>query len=219
MDDFKDAIFIYEMASVPPELKVAEALAEKFKSLPEAQTTRLETATTLERAAVLIDNFKAITCGSAYSLAIINLNMMTDIRELEFLLRPNVLGDPRMIFLASLKFMVGDAYALAREKVQRESEIRGRSPSCIYRYGAANREDLLKPVSEIAAAYLRESEELLRAKRQGAPALVETHVTKMLRRSETAFLGSKFNSGVLKSVDPSTPARSENSELRKSGRF
>src|SRR4051812_33987155 len=119
------------MASVPVDLKVMTALAETFKTLPEAATTRVETADNLEQAAVQIDAFKAITCGSAYSLAIINLNMMSDIRELEFLLRPKVLGDPRTIFMASLRSMVGDAYAMARDKVQRESEIRGRSPSCI----------------------------------------------------------------------------------------
>jgi hypothetical protein len=218
VQDFKDAIFIYEMASVPSELKVMDALAESFKAFPEAQTTRLETADTLEKAAVMIDNFKAITCGSAYSLAVVNLNMMTDIRELEFLMRPNVLGDPRMIFLASLRFMVGDAYAMARDKVQRESEIRGRSPSCIFRYGAANREEVLKPVSEIAAAYLRESEELLKNKQNGSGALVETHVTRILRKSETAFVGSKLNSGVLKSVSPLTPAQPVRNDKR-SGRF
>jgi hypothetical protein len=113
--------------------------------------------------------------------------------------------------------MVGDAYAMARDKVQRESEIRGRSPSCIFRYGAANREAVLKPVSEIAAAYLRESEELLK-NRHSAASLLETHVTRILRKSETAFVGSKLNSGVLRSVSPTTPAQPGRPDKR-SGRL
>lgn len=217
MKDFKDAIFVFEMAAVPPELCVAAPLTEALNQLPEAATTLVDTADTLERAALLIDEFKAKTCGSPYSLAIINLNLMNDVRELEFLLRPNVLGDPRTIFLASLRYMEGAAYGLARDKVQRESEIRGRSPSCIYRYGASNREELYKPVSEIAAAYLREAEEFVKARHAGGnPSLVDTHATKLLKKSETAFFGSKLNSGVLRAIDPAAAAAQKNP--RASGR-
>jgi hypothetical protein len=205
--DFKDAIFIFEMAQVPEDLKVMQGIANCFRGLPETASTLVETADNLDGAAQMIDQFKNKMCGSAYSLAIINLNLMSDVREVEFLLRRNILGDPRTIFMASLKYMVGDAYAFARDKVQRESQTMDRSPSCIYRYGSANRTEIYQPVAEVAVAYLREAEEAL--KKQPGVYRADTHATKLLRKSETAFIGNRLHSGMF----------SAGSETTTSGRY
>src|SRR5689334_25074866 len=103
MEDFKDAIFIYETDELPAELKVVDAIYEEFELVPERKTTLVQLAHSLEQAAPAIDSFKARTCGSPYTLAIINLNMFNT-NELNFIMRPEVLGDPPTIFLASLKY-------------------------------------------------------------------------------------------------------------------
>lgn len=199
MLDFKDSIFLYEPVNVPAELKVVEGIAKLFEAVP-GSTTYVQFASTLESAAVQIDDFKSKTCGSPYSLAVINLNMMTDVREIDFILNPRVLGDPRVIFLASLKYMVGEAYALAREKVQRENGILGRSGSCLDCYGAANRDDVYARISGLAAAYLREAEEFENARRDGRLTMPPASATELLRKSTTTFFGGSMKSGMWKSV-------------------
>ena len=202
MEDFKDAVFFFESSSVPDELKVVTSIATAFKELPAAATTLATSSDGLDDAAAKLDDFKNKTCGSAYSLAVINLNMMNDPRELQFLLQPNVLGDPRTVFLASLRYMVGDAYSMSRNKVLRESESRERSPSCIYRYSAANKQEICKPVAELIAAYLKEAEELLRSRQSGTRMLTDTHAAKLLKNSETAFFGKRFTTtGIFNASD------------------
>src|SRR5260221_13356190 len=98
MEDFKDAIFIYETADLPADLQVIESIFEEFELLPQSRTPLVQKSHSLEQAAPLIDAFNARTCGSPYSLAIINLNMFHP-NELNFILRPDVLGGPQPIFL------------------------------------------------------------------------------------------------------------------------
>ena len=198
MDDFKDAIFLYETKGLPAELKVMDGIYEEFEVLPEAKTTLVQLAHSLEEAAPLIDDFKARSCGSPYSLAIINLNMFhTD--ELNFVLRADVLGDPQTIFLASLKYMTGDAYALARDKSLRESDSIDRSPSCVDCYGVHNRDSTYGRVSQLAAAYLREAELRTQARRRGLVPDTASAV-EQLNKSQTTFFGKKMRSGVMPAV-------------------
>lgn len=198
MDDFKDAIFMYETKDLPDELKVMDGIYEEFEVLPEKQTTLVQLAHNLEEAAPLIDEFKARSCGSPYSLAIINLNMFhTD--ELNFIMRPEVLGDPQTIFLASLKYMVGDAYALARDKSLRESDSIERSPSCVDCYGVHNRDSTYGRVAQLAAAYLREAEIRTQARRRGQVPDTASAV-EQLKKSQTTFFGKKMRSGIMPSV-------------------
>lgn len=211
--DFKNAIFLFEMADVPPELQVISGISEAFGQLQESSYTLVQQSRNLEDAAVTIDDFKARTCGSAYSLAIINLNFMTDIREIEFLLRPNVLGDPRTIFMASLRYMVGDAYAIAKDKVQRESECKERSPSCIECYSTANRDEVFPKISVLTSAYLRESEEWAKGKREGKTGVLSTHASRLLSKSGTGFFGRGMTSGIYRAVESSNPGRPRKLEV------
>lgn len=191
MDHFKDAIFCYEDASVPDELKVIGRLYKLINSIPQSGTL-VHLSQSLETAAETIDEFKARTCGSPYSLAIINLNEIKTRQELLFLLRTEVLGDPRTIFLSSLRHVNDQVYALAKEKVMFEANDTGRSPSCIDCYSANNRDELCARASKLACAYIREAEERQNAKRSGLhAALTPKPATDMLKRSATAFHGRK----------------------------
>ena len=69
MEDFKDAIFMYETEELPADLKVMDSIYEEFEMLPERKTTLVQLCHSLENAAPAIDSFKARTCGSPYSLA------------------------------------------------------------------------------------------------------------------------------------------------------
>jgi hypothetical protein len=190
--EFKDAIFAYESAALPAELKIVDGCVEKFKALPEAATTLVQVAHTLDEAATLIDQFKIQTCGSTYSLALINISMLADVQELKFLLRVDVVGDPRTIFVASLRYMTGDIYAYAKDKVQRENEIKERTASCIDCYGAGGHEETLTRTAQLMAAYLREAEARAEAKRQGISVVGESPAETLLRKSTTTFYGRRF---------------------------
>lgn len=196
MADYQYAVFMYESAAVPDDLKVIGAVSEAFRALAPIAPTLVQIAHTLEDAAHLIDQFRVQTCGSSYSLAIINLNMMTDVKEVNFLLKSDVLGDPRVIFLTSLKFMVGEAYSLARDKIQRETAAPGLSTSCVDCYSSANRADVPARIAELAHAYLREAEELEKARREGTVGMVDSSASEILRKSQTAFYGKTMKSGM-----------------------
>jgi hypothetical protein len=194
VEEFKDAIFVFEAASLPPELQVVQGIADKFKTTPEGATTLVQICRTMDEAAITLDDFKAKTCGSAYSLAVINLNAFPSLAELKFLMSPPVVGDPQTVFVASLKYMNGDLTAFAREKVQRESEQGGRTPSCVDSYSAANLEETHGRISELLCAYLREAEERAKAKRSGTAFFGSSAAEELLRKSGTAFYGRKFKS-------------------------
>jgi hypothetical protein len=191
VEEFKDAIFMYEPAELPAELRVVDGIAQKFKEQPEAATTLVQVCHTLEEAAVTIDAFKAATCGSAYTLGVININMLKHVDDLKFLMRGDVMGDPRTVFVASLRYMVGDIYAFAKDKIGRESEDIQRPPSCIICYGANNREEAYANNAELCATYLREFEERAKAKRSGTFYL-ESKSEELLRKTGTAFYGKKL---------------------------
>ena len=206
MSDFKYAIFMYEMAALPDDQKVVSAIVESLRRMPLAPVTLVQVAFTLEEAARLVDDFKQKTCGSPYTLGVINLNMMTDVREIHFLLRGSVLGDPRTIFLASLKYMTGETYALAREKVQREDQTRGMSASCVDCYGPGNKDDLPERIGELAAAYLQEAEEREKARLDGHVGLLDSHASALLRKSSTAFYSKSMKSGAWSATRSDTNA-------------
>ncbi|MCY3021221.1 MAG: hypothetical protein NTW87_19580 [Planctomycetota bacterium] len=207
MPDFRNAIFAFESTAVPDELKVVDSIVAELKKLPVAAVTLIQVAHTLEEAAPMMDQFKAQTCGSPYSLSIINLNMMSRGEEINFLLHRDVMGDPRTIFLASLRHMHQDAYGLAREKIQRESEVLGRVTSCIDCYGAANRDEVPARIAELAAAYVAEAEEWEKARREGKIVIADANTTALLKKSRTAFYGSAMKSGIWKATNTAASGR------------
>jgi cytochrome c553 len=201
---------MFESSGIPAELSVAEGLRTAFSLLPEAQNTLVMLAQSLEQAAPVLDDFKARTCGSPVTLGVINLSAMPSLRDLDFLLKNAVLGDPRTVFLASLKTVDGECYARAREKVTRESADVNRSPSCIDCYGAPNRDEVYPRISQLIAAYIRETEQREATLRtRGAVALEDSMAIKLLKKSETTFFGRSRGSARmtdtqtrLKPVDP-----------------
>ncbi|HEY3323809.1 MAG TPA: hypothetical protein VGP72_25380 [Planctomycetota bacterium] len=213
MSDFKYSVFMFESALLPDELKLMKGAAEALAALPESAETLVQLADNGDQAVAMIADFKVRHCGSAYSLGIINVNRC-ELRDIEFLLKPEVLGDPRVIFLASLKYMMGEVYALARAKIQRETEAREMATSCMDCYGAANRDQAQQRVALLAAAYLREGEEWVRARREGKTLGVPSHAGDLLRKSQTTFFGGAMKSGQWRSVTAGPP-----SALTTSGRF
>lgn len=189
LNNYKYAILMYESAALPDDLKVVAGIAEYFKTLEGADKTLLQISGTLEEAATTIDNFKAQTCGSTYDLAVINLNMFGSAKELSFFLEPDISGDPRTIFLATLRFMMGDAYALAKGKVQRERESLAGSPSCIDCYSAAEKSQVHVRLGELLCAHLRATEERVRTRHSGRTVKLEGGVTRLLKKSHTTYYG------------------------------
>ncbi len=186
MADYKNAIFLYETDLLPPELKVISEIANRFKALPALAATLVQTCHTMQEATKTIDDFKSRSCGSPYTLAVINLNMFPGAKELDLLLQSNMLGDPRAIFLVSLRFMVGEAYLMAKAKLRRETDSKLKSPSCINCYAAPNREELIARVSQLGEAYLQEAEEQGRAKQSGESGS-QARVAQLMKKSETVF--------------------------------
>jgi hypothetical protein len=107
-----------------------------------------------------------------------------------------VLGNPRTIFLASLKYMVGEAYALTREKIHSEDPALGRATSCLDCYGPANRAEAPRKISELAAAYLHEADEWERARREGRMGIADPKASESLRKSTTTFYHKTMKSGL-----------------------
>ena len=201
MDVWKDAIFVFESAAVPDELKIVDQITASFKKLPESETTLVQVCHGLDAAAVCIDGFKAKTCGSAYSMAVINLNMFGTREEFNFLMQPSVLGDPRIVFLASLKSMTGECYAFAKNKVNRESETQFGAPSCIDCYASNNREEAADRLAKLMVAYLLEGEQRLQAKRNGTQVLLDSEALRQLKTSSTTYYGTRGRStGVFRSM-------------------
>ncbi|MCX7804945.1 MAG: hypothetical protein N3A38_07110 [Planctomycetota bacterium] len=195
-DSFKESVFAFEAEDLPEPLKIVrDAVGRRFRKYPEAATTLVQIAGTMDEAARLIDQFKARTCGSAYSLAVINLTNFPSQAEFEFLSGREVLGDPRTVFLCSLRGLNGDIYRLARAKVEREARLvsEGKmigTPSCMDNYSPANREEKAELVAEAAAAYIRECDFRART-RPGVPVFDDEafQALKVLKKSDTSFYG------------------------------
>jgi len=191
VDTWKDAIFMFESAQVPPELKIVDQIAENFRATPESQMVLVQVCHSLDEAAVTIDSFKARTCGSAYTMAVINLNMFGTREEFNFMMQPSVLGDPRTIYLASLKSMAGEGYTYAKNKVNRESDTQFGAPSCIDCYGASNRDETAARLSTLLVAYLQEEAERLQAKRSGTQILLDSEALRQLKSSTSIYFGNR----------------------------
>ena len=191
MESWKDAIFMFESAGVPDDLKLVDSIADRFSKYPEAASTLVQITHTLDDAAVSIDKFKAMTCGSAYSLTVINLNMFENMQEFNFLMGPSILGDPRTIFVASLKSMAGETYAFAKNKVHREAETSLGAPSCIDSYGSSNRVEASDRLARLACAYIHEFEERSNAKRGRTAVLLNSEALALLKSSSTTYYGNR----------------------------
>ncbi|MCW8133220.1 MAG: hypothetical protein KIS92_22940 [Planctomycetota bacterium] len=209
MDAFKYAIFSLELATLPEEQRIVEQVEGHFKRLRLAQETLFQRASSLEEAAALIDDFKAKTCGSAYNVALINLNLMSSPEELAFLLGGPVLGDPRTIFMVTLRGIHGPTYAIARDKVEREADLimqgqRQGAPSCVDSYTAAGRPESAQRIAEILNAFLEEEEERVKSRQTGV--YVPHTFSKahdLMRRTTTIFCGHRQHSktGILSRGD------------------
>lgn len=208
MSDFRHAVFFFEAAEVPEDLRVTDGILAAFANRPEAGKTLAISARTIDDAAQQLDSFKARTCNSPVTLALLNLNMFPSVKELEFLLQGNVLGNPRTIFLASLKYMSGEIYALARDKVAAESAVPDRTPSCIDCYGAPNRNSVFPRVAELIGAYLQEAELRDMAMRNRSDHQLEPAAVQLLRKSETTFFGKHGASGRFRPVESPSPTTS-----------
>jgi hypothetical protein len=93
--------------------------------------------------------------------------------------------------------MVGDAYTMAKAKVQKESEDALWAPSCIDCYSAASREETVARIGDLVAAYLREAEARSQARKSGTlPPVSESDARKLLHKSKTTYYGSKGKSRV-----------------------
>ncbi|HLX60093.1 MAG TPA: hypothetical protein VKX17_02310 [Planctomycetota bacterium] len=190
---FKDALFVFEMAELPEDLKVCPEIVREFKKTAEAQTTCIVTAGSVLDAAEKIDKFKNRHCGSSFTLALINLNQFEDVDEFKFLMQRSVLGNPRTIFVGTMRHMTSAVYTEARNKVLLEDELRFGAPSCIDSYGASNRGDVYGRIGRLAAAYLRDSEERTRVGKTGSVFLQRTSpALEELYKIPTAFYGNRF---------------------------
>jgi len=172
METFKFAIFALELAGLPEDIRLAKAIGEAFDKLPLAKDTLFQTAGSIDEAASTIDQFKSKTCGSAYSVAVLNLNQLNQPEELSFLLSRDVLGDPRTIFLATLRGIQGPVYSIASEKVEREAGAiaqgkRNGAPSCIESYNTGGRAESSQRIAEILNALLVEEEQRAKTKQTG----------------------------------------------------
>ena len=190
---FKHAIFLYEAAKLDEELRVCADIVRLFGALPEAATTRLILCGSVDEAAGKIDSFKHKTCGSSFSLAVINLNLFESLSELEFLMRKDVLGDPRSIFLGTLRHMSGRVYTEAKEKIGREDELRFGAPSCLDSYTAAGRAEIPPRIARLAKAYLQDADERSRVGREGSVMMQRTSpALDELYKIPTAFYGTRL---------------------------
>jgi hypothetical protein len=190
---FKDALFVFELDDLSEDLKVCKQIVREFKRTAEGQTTFIVQVGSIEEAAAKIDEFKHQNCGSGFTLAIMNLNLFDSVDELKFLMDKGVLGNPRTIFVGSMRHMAAPVYAEARSKVIREDEIRFGAPSCIDSYGASNRGDVYARIGKLAAAYLRDADERSRVGRVGTVFMSRTSpALEELYKIPTAFYGSRL---------------------------
>jgi hypothetical protein len=202
--DYPYSLFAFEPDDLPEQQRVvAEIIGTLRRLQPFGEETFVVEAHSLEAAAEETDRFKAKTCGSAFNLALLNLNGIAATDELKFLLQPAVSGGPTTLFLASLSLMQGDIYATAREKVEREAGEAStgrtyRSPSCIYGYSPALKHEAVERCAALLSAYLEEAADRAKARREGGEQLLSLYnspVTNLFERFGNVFSGRK-SSGV-----------------------
>jgi hypothetical protein len=197
MSTFKYAVFAFELEGLAEDLRIMDAVAAAFQKLPKAAGAFVQVVKSMGQAGPVIDAFKEKSCGSAYNLAVINLNQFPSAPELEFLLGEKVLGDPRSVFLVSLRGIQAPIYSVARVKVEREAQrvaegsLYG-APSCVDTYTPANRAETAARVAGILNAYLEEDELREKARLSGTvlPSALSP-ATEMMRRSNTVFFGRR----------------------------
>jgi hypothetical protein len=197
MEAFKYAIFAFEPEGLVEDLKVVDAVCAEFKKQPKSASASVQVVKSVDAAGPVIDAFKAKTCGSAYNVALLNLNQFPSAPELEFLLSVPVLGDPRSVFLVSLRSIQAPIYSVARVKVEREAlkiaqgTLVG-APSCIDTYTAANRAETATRVAQILNAYLEEEDMREKAKLTGMvlPSALSP-ATELMQRATTIFFGRR----------------------------
>ncbi|MEI6233106.1 MAG: hypothetical protein WCT04_08635 [Planctomycetota bacterium] len=108
-------------------------------------------------------------------------------------MQKNVMGDPRTIFVGTMRHMAGPVYTEARSKVLREDEVRLGAPSCIDSYGASNRDEIFERIGKLTAAYLRDAEERSRIGKTGTALLQRSSpALEELFKIPTAFYGNRL---------------------------
>lgn len=194
-EHFKYAIFAYEDAGLADNLKVVDELARAFAEQPHGADTAFHVTRTMDEAGDAIDGFKARNCGSAYSLAVLNLNNFPSAPELEFLLSGPVLGDPKTVFLASMRAIKGPAYAFARAKVDRENNRIVReslfgAPSCVEFYAPDRIPETAVLVAEVLNAILDDKDASSRSRQTGMVLRArDSKAREAMGRSATLYAG------------------------------
>ncbi len=192
--EFKYAIFCYEDQELPTGMRLLEGLKLRFDETDYAPFTLMQTAFSLDEAAEMIDTFKAKTCGSPYSIALINLNHFPGQKFLDLLMSERALGNPWTLFQATLRSIDGPLYAMARDKVELEAEEAYHSgkpgiPSCIDAYTQNTIEEATERVLEILCARLEELETRARLRKTGKFSPISPTEAAM-RKSNTTFFGN-----------------------------
>lgn len=217
MGQEKYSIFGFELAQIPEEMRILGNVVVQFAQGPHGAHTLFQTADDLDAAAQVIDSFKARNCGSAYNLAVLNLNELKSDAELDFLLSGEVLGQPRTLFLAHLRHLQGPIYAVARAKVERESELifsgtMGGAPSCLISYTPATLEAMAVVGARILTAHLEDIATHERTKQTGMiPPFEKSKAMAEYRSLETIFFGRSLSSktGVFRKLSSQTASSSE----------
>jgi hypothetical protein len=193
---FKYALFVFENAGLAEELRICDRAVALFGSLPFAKAAVVQRATSPAEAAHQIDEFRARNCGSGFNAALMNLSGIQERAPLELLLGSEALGDPRTLFLASLRAIQGPIYQLAREKVDREGErvFEGAMPppgSCLDTYSPNTREEVAARAARLLVAYLQDEEERTSRRSSATVVLGLTHAGRLMRETPNLYCGRR----------------------------
>ncbi|MBE7466304.1 MAG: hypothetical protein HS116_22755 [Planctomycetes bacterium] len=197
MQAFKYSVFGFESVGMPKEIQVVERIRKSLATGTHGRDTFFPIGQTLEHAAAQIDDFKAKNCGSAFNFAVINLNLLTSAQELRFLLDAKVLGNPRTIFLGTMRAVDGEIYAAARTKVEVEMDrilaekIFG-APSCVEPYTEFNRDQAVEEMATLLNAFLDEQAMKERARQTATlvPGTISPALD-LMYRSPSLFYGRR----------------------------
>jgi hypothetical protein len=216
MAAFEYSIFGYEDESIADELRVIDFIEYEFRQLPRGNSTLYHRCATIDEAAEKVQEYRAMTCGSAYNIALINLIQFPSVELLEWLLSSAVLGDPWTAFVMSLRGIDRSIYSVAREKVEREAHAiyhgdQPGAPSCIDSYSRKSRQESAAVLARILTTRLDEEKDIVRLRKRGKTASFTPSPTEaLMRKSKSTYCGIAYASqtGILARLTaPDAPAQ------------